>query len=67
MSPAGLLKMSKIIEYLKETRNEFKYVNWPSRRATLNFTILVVAISVVVAYYLGVFDFVFTRVLNFFL
>lgn len=54
----------KILNYLKETKDELKHVNWPSRRAAVNFTILVIAISIVVAYYLGAFDFVFTRLLK---
>jgi preprotein translocase SecE subunit len=51
--------MSKIINYLKETRAEFKYVKWPSRLQTISFTVAVIVVSVFIAYYLGLFDFVF--------
>lgn len=50
----------KITEYIKDTKGELKHVNWPSRRETLVYTGLVIAISVVIAYFLGVFDHLFT-------
>jgi len=52
--------MPKIKEYLNETKNELKHVNWPSRRQTTIFTIIVVLISVIIAYFLGFFDFIFS-------
>ncbi|MEK7128018.1 MAG: preprotein translocase subunit SecE [Patescibacteria group bacterium] len=53
--------MSKITEYLKETKTELKHVIWPDRRQTFFYTLIVIVLSVVVAYYLGVFDFIFGR------
>ena len=50
--------MSKITEYLKETKTELKHVNWPTRRQTFYYTLIVVALSVLIAYFLGVFDFI---------
>jgi preprotein translocase SecE subunit len=52
--------MSKIKEYFNETANELKHVNWPTKRQTAIFTVIVVLISVLVAYLLGFFDFVFS-------
>jgi len=52
--------MSKITEYFKETKAELKHVNWPGKRQTLYYTLIVVALSVIVAYFLGVFDFIFS-------
>ncbi len=43
----------KLINYLKGTRSELKQVNWPTRRQTLNFTLLVIGISIFVATVLG--------------
>lgn len=51
--------MSKIIDYLKETRAEFKHVTWPTRMQTIYFTATVIAVSVFIAYFLGFFDTVF--------
>lgn len=53
--------MSKVTEYLKETRTELKHVIWPNRRQTLYYTLIVIILSVVVAYYLGIFDFIFSK------
>lgn len=53
--------MSKITEYLKETKIELKHVIWPSRRQTFYSTLIVIVLSIVVAYYLGVFDVLFTK------
>ncbi len=53
--------MSKVTEYFKETKTELKHVIWPNRRQTLYYTLMVIVLSVIVAYYLGVFDFIFSR------
>ncbi len=53
--------MSKITEYFKETKIELKHVIWPSRRQTLYYTLAVIVLSVVIAYYLGLFDFIFSQ------
>lgn len=55
---------SKFTTFLKEVRLETKKVNWPSREETLRNTILVLVFSIVVAAVLGVFDFVFTNILE---
>ncbi len=53
--------MSKIIEYFRETKIELKHVIWPSRKQTLFYTMIVVVLSALTGYYLGVFDFIFSR------
>ena len=53
--------MSKITEYLKETKAELKHVNWPGRKQTIYYTLIVVGLSVIVAYFLGIFDFIFSK------
>ena len=52
--------MSKITEYIKETRFELKNVVWPTRAQTILYTIVVIVLSVVIAYLLGFFDFLFS-------
>jgi preprotein translocase subunit SecE len=56
--------MSKITEYFKETKTELKHVIWPSRRQTLYYTLAVIVLSVIIAYYLGIFDFIFSQILQ---
>ncbi|MFA6586021.1 MAG: preprotein translocase subunit SecE [Candidatus Paceibacterota bacterium] len=53
--------MSKITEYLKETKAELKHVIWPNRQQTIYYTLIVVALSVIIAYLLGIFDFIFLQ------
>lgn len=59
--------MDKIINYIKEVIEEAKKVTWPTRKQTIYFTITVLAISVIVAYYLGLLDFLFGKGLKFLL
>ena len=49
---------------LKETKLELKQVNWPTRQQAVNFTVVVVAFSVLVAILLGAFDFGFVSLLE---
>jgi preprotein translocase SecE subunit len=52
--------------YIKETKGELKHVTWPNRQQTINFTIVVVGLSVFVGVLLGFFDFIFTSLLKIF-
>lgn len=49
------------VQYLKDTRGELRHVAWPTRVQTVIYTILVIAISIIVSLYLGLFDFAFTH------
>lgn len=46
-------------DYLRETKGELKHVAWPNKNQTITFTLVVIAVSVFIAYFLGFFDFVF--------
>lgn len=50
--------------YLKEVRVELTNVTWPSRQATFNMTVLVLAVSAILGVYLGLIDFVFSQVIT---
>jgi preprotein translocase subunit SecE len=52
--------MNKITEYIKEVRAEMKHVTWPTRRQTILSTVAVLVVSIFVAYYLGLFDKIFS-------
>ncbi len=54
-----------LVDYLRETKGELKHVSWPTRRQAVVFTILVIAVSIGTALFLGFFDFAFTRLLEF--
>ncbi len=51
--------MSKISNFLKEIKAELSHVVWPTRKQTIYYTILVIVLSIVVAYFLGIFDYIF--------
>ena len=49
-----------LIQYIKDTQGELRHVAWPTRLQTIVYTILVALLSVLVALYLGLFDYIFT-------
>ncbi len=53
-----------LIHYLKDTKGELKHVSWPTRKQAILFTVAVIAISIVVAVFLGVFDALFSGALK---
>lgn len=53
-----------ITSYIKETKGEMKHVNWPTRKQAISFTIIVIGMSLFVAFYLGLADFVFGELLR---
>ncbi|HEY4505892.1 MAG TPA: preprotein translocase subunit SecE [Candidatus Paceibacterota bacterium] len=53
-----------LISYIKETKGELKHVSWPTRAQTINYTVIVIGISLIIAIYLGVFDFIFTEAIK---
>jgi preprotein translocase subunit SecE len=59
--------MDAFISYLKNVRAEVRKVTWPTRRQATLLTVLVVALSLLVAAYLGLFDFVLARLLDMFI
>ncbi len=59
--------MQNFIQYLKDTKGEMKHVSWPTKSQTVAFTSLVVVISVVGAFLLGLFDAGFKKALEFLL
>lgn len=56
-----------VINYLRETRGELRHVTWPSRSQTINYTVIVLVISIGTGIFLGVLDFVFGKGLQFFI
>ncbi len=50
----------KLVQYFKDTLGELKHVTWPTTKQAINYTILVIAISIAVAFILGFFDYIFT-------
>lgn len=56
--------MNKLSNYLKGAKEELAKVVWPSRQTTVNHTLVVIAISVIVAIFLGAVDYGLSKVLG---
>jgi preprotein translocase subunit SecE len=56
--------MTKLATYLRGSYEEMKKVTWPTKKEARNFTLLVVGISLSVAAFLGLMDFLFSKILE---
>jgi len=59
--------MNKIVTYILESKTELKKVIWPTKKQTLNHTLMVIAISLGLAVFLGAIDFGLNKVLELFI
>ena len=59
--------LTRILTFLKEARIELKKVTWPTREETIRYTMTVIVISTVVAFFLGGLDYIFQYILNTFI
>ena len=55
----------KITTYLKEVRLETKKVNWPTREETIKYTFIVIGFIIIIAIFLGGFDYIFVGLLRY--
>jgi preprotein translocase subunit SecE len=51
------------VSYIKEVTSELKKVTWPTRKQTIDMTILVVVISMIVAIYLTGVDLILKKII----
>ncbi len=59
--------MRKAIQFIKEAYIELRKVTWPSKQQVINYTMVVILISIVVAFFLGSLDMTFSSVIEKFL
>jgi len=59
--------MNKIVNYVLESKAELKKVLWPTKKQTFNHTLMVIAISLGLAIFLGAIDFGLNKVLELFI
>lgn len=57
----------QFIDYLKDTRAEMRHVSWPTRSQAINYTIIVLLVSIGTGLFLGLLDFTFGQVLKHFI
>ena len=48
-----------IIKYFQDTRAELRRVTWPTREETRKLTLIIVAVTLVMAIFLGTLDYIF--------
>ncbi len=56
--------MQRAITFLKEVRTELKRVNWLTWRETINYTLVVVGVSLAVAAFLGGVDILMQQIIQ---
>ncbi len=57
-------KENPIVRYFRETKAELQKVVWPSRKETINLTVIVLAVTVVMSIAMGLIDFLFSRLFS---
>lgn len=56
--------LNKLTNYIKNSIIELKKVSWPTKQQVIRHTLLVITISLVVAVFLGIVDFILTKALQ---
>ena len=52
------------MNYFKDVRSEMRHVSWPTRKQAITYTVVVIAVSLATAFYLGMWDYVFTAIVR---
>lgn len=58
---------ARVVAFFREVYGEFKRVSWPSRVEVIGLTTLVILIVVALSIYVGLWDFIFQRIIAFLL
>ena len=53
--------IGRVREFVQDVLTEFRKVTWPSRQELVNSTVVVIAVTVVLAFFLGAVDIVLAR------
>lgn len=53
-----------LTRYANETVQEIKKVSWPTQQQTVQMTVLVVAVSLVIGAYIGLIDYIFQSIIS---
>ncbi|HPB80983.1 MAG TPA: preprotein translocase subunit SecE [Spirochaetota bacterium] len=54
----------KMLEFIRESREELKKVAWPEKEEVSNFTIVVIVTLIFVSVFLGMVDFVLNKIIG---
>jgi preprotein translocase subunit SecE len=53
-----------LVRYFKETRAEIRKVSWPTREEATNLTLIVLAVTVAMAVFLGAVDYILAALIR---
>ena len=53
-----------LLDYLKDTKAEMRHVTWPTKKQAINYTLIVIAISIGTGLFLGLLDYGFAQGLS---
>ena len=56
--------LARVREFSREVLAEFRKVTWPSREELINSTTVVIAVTVILAFFLGGVDIVLARIVE---
>jgi preprotein translocase subunit SecE len=56
--------IARVREFIREVMTEFRKVTWPSRMELINSTVVVIAVTVVLAFFLGGVDIALARIVE---
>jgi len=62
-----MIKPKDIKQFLREVKVELKKVTWPSRKETISATTVVLIVTFITAFYLGLVDIILTKLVKLFL
>ncbi len=51
--------MNRLTNYVKSSVEEMKKVTWPTKKETYHYTVMVIAVSLLTALFLGALDYIF--------
>ncbi len=53
--------ISWLLRYIKESREELRKVTWPSRKDTTRYSLVVISLCVIIAFFFGGLDWLLTK------
>lgn len=57
--------MQQLTQYFRDTIAEMKQVKWPTQNQALIYTALIILVSIIVALFASLFDFIFASGIDF--
>ena len=58
-TPTAAKEPNAVVKYFQDTRAELRRVTWPTREETRKLTLIIVAVTLVMAIFLGTLDYIF--------